>query len=681
MRGYEVPSLPRVRGIGINPIRQLLLHVFLRLFFSFLGLLFLLETQAQRPIPPTTDYSGMNRVASDTTRPKAVNRKGKGSQIVDDSTKNIYGPKTALWTTEEDLFINRPNYRPLDTAITNYHRWTYFERFDFLYQDLGVNGTAMNSILPESSPVIGATPGFQVYEPYYNSEVPHYYNTKSPYSKFALVWGGNGRAQTKVEFSRNINPRWNFGFTYRPLLTDKQINRRGKGDRIVIHHSYDVYSTYTSKNEKYFLLGNFKRMRHRVRDTGGVLLNNPDSTYSDYFAQNAIQPFLSKAESEDFRTNLHVYQHYQLAKPFQVYHKLDLTYQENFYRDTPPTSPNLIYDTLAILNQTKANDRNSFHSSQNEVGIKGNAAFLFYNAYIRVRSFANFNPGLIDFDIPIARKGTETYVGGRLAFQFDSLSVLDGNAELLLDGNYRIQARLVTPWIEGYLLNTLTKPSFKSQIYRGTYDFWLNDFSNVNALHAKSFLKLSAGRFRFMPGVSYLAYNNFVFFEKQNRAGQKVLPRQSDGTQQVVMSELKFDMRFFKRMHLKPTIIYNSILQNSNDALVLPEVFGNIQLTYENKLFKGAIDVQIGVDAHYRPSYQAMGYDPAIQQYYVQRDFKAPEYWFTSIFFNGAFKRGKVFVKYNNILQPFLGYGFMPTPTYPGLRNSLDFGFDLILFD
>ena len=38
-------------------------------------------------------------------------------------------------------------------------------------------------------------------------------------------WGGQGRATTKVEFIRNINPRWNFGFNYRPILVEKMIQR------------------------------------------------------------------------------------------------------------------------------------------------------------------------------------------------------------------------------------------------------------------------------------------------------------------------------------------------------------------------------------------------------------------------------------------------------------------------
>src|SRR6185436_17640732 len=64
-----------------------------------------------------------------------------GSSILDDTTRNVYGPHTSRWTTEQDLFENRPNYRPLDTLVNNYHRWTYVQRFNNFYKDLGVMGT------------------------------------------------------------------------------------------------------------------------------------------------------------------------------------------------------------------------------------------------------------------------------------------------------------------------------------------------------------------------------------------------------------------------------------------------------------------------------------------------------------------------------------------------------------
>src|SRR3982751_5749662 len=90
-----------------------------------------------------------------------------GSSILDDTTRNVYGPKTSRWTTQQDLFENRPNYQPLDTVLTNYHRWTYVQRFNNFYKDLGVMGTALSPIFPVvPSTTIGANSGCTAYEPY-----------------------------------------------------------------------------------------------------------------------------------------------------------------------------------------------------------------------------------------------------------------------------------------------------------------------------------------------------------------------------------------------------------------------------------------------------------------------------------------------------------------------------------
>ncbi len=45
-----------------------------------------------------------------------------------------------------------------------------------------------------------------------------------------VVWGGQGRAATRIEYSRNINKKWNVSFNYRPILTDKQVLRNGRAD-------------------------------------------------------------------------------------------------------------------------------------------------------------------------------------------------------------------------------------------------------------------------------------------------------------------------------------------------------------------------------------------------------------------------------------------------------------------
>jgi hypothetical protein len=161
-------------------------------------------------------------------------RSGRGSQILDDSTVNVYGPNTTKWITENNIFQNKGDYQPLDTMLSNYHRWTYIQSSNNFYHNLGNVGTALNPIFLQAPTKIGATPGFTSYGKYFDTEEPLIFDTKSPYTRIFLVWGGEGRAMSRIEFSRNITPRWNFGFNYRPILVDKQIQRQGKGDRQTI---------------------------------------------------------------------------------------------------------------------------------------------------------------------------------------------------------------------------------------------------------------------------------------------------------------------------------------------------------------------------------------------------------------------------------------------------------------
>ncbi len=186
------------------------------------------------------------------------------SKIVNDSAKNVYGPKTTLSTSEQDIFENRKNHQPLDTSIVNLHRWDFVRKYENKYQDLGNVGTALNPIFPLMSTTIGATSGFKVYDLYYESAEPRHYNTKSPFSRINVVWGGKGRAMTHIEFTANIHSRWNFGFNYRPILSVKQVQSTGKSDYQVKSQYYDFYTSYESKNAKYKLL-----MSYRTNEPSG----------------------------------------------------------------------------------------------------------------------------------------------------------------------------------------------------------------------------------------------------------------------------------------------------------------------------------------------------------------------------------------------------------------------------
>jgi hypothetical protein len=127
-------------------------------------------------------------------------------------------------------------------------------------------------------------------------------------------------------------------------------------------------------------------------------------------------------------------------------------------------------------------------------------------------------------------------------------------------------------------------------------------------------------------------------------------------------------------------------LDNPNNAIQLPEFFINAQLAYENIFFNGNLDMQAGVDVHYKSSYYPLAYDVPIQQFYVQEQLpgealKVKAFPIVDVFFSARIKRGRIFFKYHNLLQTFSQEGYMLTPGYPGQRNIVDFGFDWSFYD
>ncbi|MBS1488438.1 MAG: hypothetical protein JST43_12695 [Bacteroidetes bacterium] len=646
------------------------------LFLLTVFLILSVDVQAQK------DSTVHRRFVQPKNEPVNAGKRTR-SKIVNDSAKIVYGPKTTLSTTETEIFENKKNYVPLDTSIYNLHRWDFVKKFENKYQDLGNMGTAMNSLFPLVADQIGATPGYKVYDVYWETAEPRFYDTKSPFARINVIWGGKGRAMTHIEFTRNVHKRWNIGFNYRPILSVKQVQPSGKTDYQVRSQYYDFYTSYESKNGKYKLLASYRRINHQVKENGGVLLKRPgmvtvDTSYKAYFDPNAV-PNLSAAASSELRNSIHFFHQYQWAKPTQVYHVFDYYRQINTFFDTRATDATSNYFPVPTAGIVTANvdDVNTFQYLKNEIGFKGNAAFLFYDFYYKNRIYNNNMANLLAQ--PAHAQGYENYVGSRISFRFDSLSYLSGQAEYLLDGHYKIFGSLRTPWLDADVKSALAKPGLMQQKYLGGYNRWANNFTNTFTNQVSGRIKAQFGFLSIYPGLTYTLLRNYIFFKSD--VNQLTRPYQSAGTQQIVSPDLRMDIKLHGHLRLKPYAAYTKLLSNDDQAISIPTWFVNVQLSYENFLFKRALQVHTGIDVHANNQYNAYGYNPAIQQFYVQNNIASPSFWTTDVFLNGRIKRGRFFVKYNNLLQTFTKQGYLPTPLYPNLRNTIDFGFELILFD
>ena len=605
----------------------------------------------------------------------------RGSRIIDDTTKQVYGPKTSRYYYESDVFMNRLTYHTIDTVIRDLHRFTYVQRSLNTLQDLGNIGTSSRPIFYQTPQAIGASSGFQSYDVIWDAEQIRNYDTKSPYTKMYVILGGKGRSMTRASFSRNINPRWNFGFNYRALLVDKQVQRQNKGDRNVKSTYYDLYTAFQTKDSSYRVFANFRRNNLEADEYGGIK-DNADFEYKDYFYENA-QPNLLNAASSDLRMNFHLFHQYEIGNALQIYHTFDRYRQGRRFFDLPgdPTDDDYYYDHVELGYDT-TDDRSKFKYVRNEFGIKGTLLKLFYNGYYTIRKISMTNTNVIPDTLHVSTNEVESYLGGRMSLKLDSLGEVTGWGELQQNGNYRIEGQIKSKWFEASLRQAQYSVPFVYQFYRGGHDDWNNNFDAINATQVNGYIHYNSRTFGISPGFTFTRIGNYVFFKEGDFGkDQKVLPVQTSGEQVFASPELRLSLRLYDHIIFTSQAVYTKVLKNTDDAIQIPNVFVNAQLAYENIFFNDNLDMHAGFEFHYQSDYYALGYDVPVQQFYVQQSFMTPSFPLIDIFFNARIKKGRIFFKYNNLIQLITKEGYMPTPGYPGQRNIIDFGFDWSFYD
>jgi hypothetical protein len=270
-----------------------------------------------------------------------------------------------------------------------------------------------------------------------------------------------------------------------------------------------------------------------------------------------------------------------------------------------------------------------------------------------------------------------------MELDLDSLGVLNGAAEVNQEGNYRIEGRLLSRWFEASVRQQLYKPGFMEQAYIGAHHVWNNKFANIESSQINGYLHYRSKAVHISPGLTFTRLRNYVYFDRLASVDtvQQVFPVQSQGNHIYFSPELRFSIRFLRHVTLTNQTVYTFFAENADDAIRVPELFVNAQLAYSNIHFDGNLDMQAGVELHWHSAYYAPAYDPAIRQFYNQDDFEVNAFPVIDLFFNAKIKRGRILLKWNNLVQLVTGTGYFPTPYYPGQRNIIDFGFDWSFYD
>lgn len=612
------------------------------------------------------------------------------AQILNDSTQNIYGPKTTRYFLEKDVYNSIDTLYSLDTALNAFHRFEFPARYNYLYQDLGNKGSAIQPLFYDPPANIGFRSGFDAYDLYYKDVLDiKFYDTKSPYSKFHYVQGGRGISFLETELSRNVSPNWNLGISFNRLSANSQIQFSPRPENPEVdHYSYSAYTAFKTEDKKYFVDAYFRRMKHEVHENGGVQLL--DTFIRDENSQLNLQMFfqdyadhnkeLENAVSGDLRINYHLYHQFNFSSLLGVYHLFDFERQRITYEDISAPYNTAFYGAYLIDNTKTQKETTFFKTFRNDIGLKGELDEFKYRLYYRRRNFYVDKMYLPDLDWQ-----KEDIAGGELSVRFSERAVLHLNGEVLgnstlqdQSNDYKVNFSFENRYIKANWTRGLYSPSYLQKNYFGNHHSWDNsDFSPTLSDDISFLASLPLGIIKVNPKIKASRVGNYMLFVQKDSVVQ---PAQLEKSLLILSPGFDFHLKL-GHFNLRNSFTYNLV---ESDSFNLPKISENLLLYYERTVTKKAHNLQVGFDVKWMDGYKADAYIPSIQQFYYQNNFTMNPYFLVDVFAAMKINRTRVFVKVSNLTRNHTGdnqSGYLVRPFYYGFVRAMDVGVSWMFFD
>nr|WP_262910522.1 putative porin [Pontibacter silvestris] len=617
------------------------------------------------------------------------------AQIIDDSTKVLYSPKTTLQLFEQDVLEGRYLEQRIDTSLQNMHNERYWYQDSAYYQHLGNVGTAAQPLFYRMPQKIGVRLGKNIFDRYaYDPQNINYYNTRSPYTHLYYVQGGQGEQVFEGIHARNISPNWNVGLAYRIISTEKQFSARSNlTNGLISNHAVKVFTHYRSKNDKYDLFANFTSMKAEQIEQGGIIPESADATPEslfDYDDYETIPAFLEQASNDEGRNNFHLMHIYKLVgEDLKFYHTLDLHRQSNTYQDAAipyetdaDGRSSLLFYPRTIYNSSQTMDSTIYKETQNVIGVTGNNKLSFYKAFIKYRSAninyrTNYRFASEDTTSAAAVYNSKDYnqlfVGGQLRLFYENKAELKVEGEFQISTDYWVKGTARLGGLQGSLERVLISPTVTQSYMLSNHYVWENDFNNsVTDNIAASYAGKIGGRQFVKLSGHYTNIKRYIYYNEEQ------VPEQLSRNQRFWGAEISHHVRF-GAFHLENYVKYTNT--DEADKVRMPEFLVDSKLYFQGALFKDALYGQLGVQATMPTGYYADAYMPVTQQFYVQDNFETNTYPVIDLFVTVDIKNLNAFLSMRHFNYDLWEPGYFSTPYYPGMRRSFTFGIKWMFFD
>lgn len=601
------------------------------------------------------------------------------AQILDDTTKLVYGPSTTRFVYLKDVKAGKAVEHSPDTSLYNKESYLYHFHNDQLNQDIGLFLTPLHPVYMQLTHTPGTRMGMDALAPYrFDPDKVKYFDTRSPYSRIGYVQGGRQQNVLETEFSRPLLPQWNAGFTVRRATANRQVALR-RAREIQTEHWAAVFNTrYTSRDSSYQLFVAYHHMRHKLFETGGIA-PQPGDTRADLYDYR-----IERVRLADTALNLetvhqwHLYQTYAPgAGKWFVFHSLDRTLQQNSYDERnlranigfyPVVADSVPRDTLGVPIERVHQYYHHYRHLDQTIGTGWNLG-----AAWSVKGGLRFRTAQM-----VSRWETkgpsvqETYLVGQVGYQSENRGVVM-KGETGAHGEFAV--RLDGHWsgFTFFAAQSSVRPSMVDRYWDSDFYQWNRPLNNRIQSEFKTQYHLRLGRHSIVPFANIGRVENLIFRDTLG------VVRQFAGS----ASQWQFGSRIetgIGRWHLH--MLAQWAEGDQENLQPVPRWHLRARIFYAHTALKQTLPLQVGANLFYISAYKGLQYMPATMQYYVQSSFTIQGYVYSELFLNFKVRTSTVFFKVCHVNQGMMGEnGYFVTPFYTAQQRALEFGFNWNFYD
>lgn len=639
----------------------------LKVAFSFLIVLNFLTIGFGQRIPrnvPTNNYPN---------QPIPGTEFGNPEEVLDSIREEVQRDSfVASYFLISDVF---KKFKLKDTASTTSNMW-YDKAGNphHLRGNLGNNGSPSFSLVFTPGHSTGFNTGFRQYEQYkIHQDSFQFYNSNRPMAdlNFSPIWGNQQNFAVGATFARSFSDGVALSTTFARINQEGFYTNsftRGTNLGIAIRKEW-TNSRITS----------FVSMTSNVHDdriNGGV---TTDSLYNkpNYNFRTRIPVFLSGAAQRYDEKSISLINLYRLgdslASENDIYLRHSISYDYEKYKFFDSTSENRMdfygegfaFDERGLRMFFGVNKiKNNFSiSGQYKNKYRGTLGILHELITIRNdidRSLRNDLTAFANGEIVLS-KIFQINLNGRLGLG-SNVGKFDFN------GNSTVNIGKWAALNFGARLYNLETPYIYSNLNVNGRNILNNQRLNQAGISLFGHLDVPLTKTRI--SITQNVVDNIIFWDSL------ALPILVDGA--FIHAVAKIDQRFkWRFLHSEHFAVYQTF---SSPLARLPNWYSYHNLYWRGRLFKKILDLKLGGEHFFVPSFSGLDYSPVTGQF-INRGPDIPFFSQTNLFLQGKVSNFHIFVKVENLQHYIEGRVQYQTGTYPQLDGRIRIGLRWLLLD